>query len=308
MADFEYCLDQMKRIRTDPRWSVEVPARNEAQTRLELIDVLLTECLGWTRDSILVESSVDGTYSDYELGRPTRQVVIEAKREEISFELPAGFTRPTVSLRQLDRDGPGVGSAIRQAMRYGQARAISIAAVANGHQLVLFVASRVDGVPPMNGRGLVFDSLLAMEGRFQELWDALSPQGVAARRLFRQLDADQIRPPPQKLSSTIIDYPGWKNRNPVAAELQILGGMFLEDILSTPEVEPEFLKECYTASGTLSQYALVSREILTARYSVFLEAEAEATLQPARSKTGIAKELLSDVFAASDQATGNTLR
>src|ERR1035441_119175 len=113
------------------------------------------------------------------------------------------------------------------------------------------------------------------------------------------LDANQSPPPPEKPSASFYGYPGYKNRNPVAAELQILGGMFLEDILHQPEIESEFLRECYTPSGTLSQYALVSKEILAARYSIFLEDEAEATLQPARTKSGVAEELTADVFAAS---------
>lgn len=75
----------------------------------------------------------------------------------------------------------------------------------------------------------------------------------------------------------------------MAAELQILGGMFFEDMLKKPEVEEEFLRECYMSSGSLSQYALVSKEILAARYSVFSEAEVEATLTPVRSKAGVSK-------------------
>ena len=69
-------------------------------------------------------------------------------------------------------------------------------------------------------------------------------------------------PPPQKLASLILDYPGSKNRNPVAAELQILGGLILEDIANLPDYEEDFVRETYCESGALSQYALVSKEIL----------------------------------------------
>ncbi len=273
--------------------------RNEAQTRFDLIDVWLTEGLGWSRDEVFVETHQGGEYSDYELGRPTRSAVVEAKREGMAFELPAGFDRPTIAIEQLRRDHPGVGAAIDQALGYAQRRGIPVAAVTNGWQVIAFVGSRVDGVPPEKGRALVFASLADIERRFREFWDALSKPGLAARRLHRLLDADQDAPPPAKLSARLPDYPGYKNRNPVAAELQILGGMFFEDVLRQPEVEPDFLRQCYTPSGSLSQYALVSREILAARYSTFFEAEAAASVRPARSKSGISEELLSDVFAAS---------
>lgn len=297
--DYEAALTALSELRAAEAARAPEVFRNEAQTRFDLIDRLITECLGWTRDEVFVESSLGGQFTDYELGRPARQVVLEAKREGISFELPAGFNRPTATIPQLSRDHPLVGGAIEQALTYSQRRGIAIAGVANGHQLIAFIGSRVDGIAPEKGRALVFSSLADMEARFRELWDALSKAGVAARRLHRLLDADQDSPPPQKLSARLPDYPGYKNRNPVAAELQILGGLFFEDILSQPEIEIDFLRECYTPSGSLSQYALVSREILSARYSVFVEAEAAASLRPVRSKSGVSDELLSDVFAAS---------
>ncbi|MDP9402631.1 MAG: hypothetical protein M3P85_04710 [Actinomycetota bacterium] len=271
--------------------------RNEAQTRFDLIDRLLTSCIGWSRDDIRVERPSDGHYTDYELGLPA-QVVVEAKREGVGFELPAGFDRPTYPLARLRAENDQIRDAIDQSLDYALRRGIPVAAVANGHQLIVFLASRVDGVPPLTGRALVFASLSDMRDRFLELWNSLSPPGVSSKRLVRLLEGDAAAPPPNKLSSRLVGYPGYKNRNPISAELQILGGMFFEDLLRRPEIEADFLRECYTPSGSLSQYALVSREILAARYSVFVEAEAEATLQPARSKAGLSPQLLADVFAA----------
>lgn len=299
MTDFETGVARLDELRA---WAASQPAdffRNEAQTRFDLIDRLLERCLGWPHEQITVERHLDGTYTDYELGAPTKVAVVEAKRESVGFELPAGFDRPSIALKELRKLSADVAEALDQASTYAQERAIPIAVIANGHQLVLYVATRTDGIAPRDGRALVFSSLDEMARRFAELWDALSPPGVAARRLLRQLQADDDSPPPEKLSARLPDYPGYKNRNPLSAELQILGGMFFEDILRQADIEPEFLKECYTPSGSLSQYALVSREILAARYSQFSEAEAAATLLPVRSKSGITDKLLADVFAAS---------
>jgi hypothetical protein len=299
VADYETCVARFDELRA---WAAAHPPelfRNEAQTRFDLIDRLLERCLGWPAEQIVVERHHQGAYTDYELGLPTKVAVVEAKRESVGFELPAGFKRPTISLKELRSLAPEIGAAIDQASGYAQERAIPIAAISNGHQLVLYIATRTDGIPPGDGRAVVFHSLDDMADRFSDLWDAVSPPGVAARKLLRQLQADDDFPPPEKLSARLADYPGYKNRNPIAAELQILGGMFFEDILRQAEVESEFLRECYTPSGSLSQYALVSREILAARYSQFSEAEAAATLLSVRSKSGISPELLQDVFAAS---------
>ncbi|QYG91172.1 tRNA (adenosine(37)-N6)-threonylcarbamoyltransferase complex ATPase subunit type 1 TsaE [Iamia sp. SCSIO 61187] len=298
MSDFETALETIRAM-ADSGAPEADQGRNEAQTRLDLIDRLIFECLGWQRDQVHVEVHLDGQYTDYELGSGGRQVVVEAKREGRGFELPAGMTRPTMKLKDLQTLSADISDAILQVLQYGQTRGIPIAAVSNGHQLVAFLSSRTDGTPPLEGRALVFDSWAAMRDRFKDLWDALSPAGAQTRRLMRMLDADKDAPPPERLSSRILGYPGYKNRNPVAAELQILGGMFFEDIVRQPAIEAEFLRECYMSSGSLSQYALVSKEILSARYSIYSEAEAEASLTPVRSRSGVSKDLVSDVFAAS---------
>lgn len=230
---------------------------------------------------------------------PATQLVIEAKREGVYFDLPAGFIKSTAQLTTLREGNAQIETAVDQALQYALTRGVGIAAVCNGHQLIAFIASRVDGRPPAKGRALVFRSLADMEERFRELWDALSKDGVASRNLYSQLGAEGVAPPPAKLAQRLVDYPGSKNRNPVAAELQILGGMFMEDILRHPEVEPEFLRNCYYSHGSLSQYALVSRELLQTRYSALLQQQAGVSVRPARDKAGIPEELLQDIYVAS---------
>jgi hypothetical protein len=68
---------------------------NEAETRFQFIDRFLVECLGWPREVIHLEPPYNKTFSDYELGIPA-QLIWEAKREGISFDLPAGTSRSLV--------------------------------------------------------------------------------------------------------------------------------------------------------------------------------------------------------------------
>ena len=63
---------------------------NEATTRHRLIDVVLTDCLGWDRDDIASEKVLSGDHFDYDLGRPDGRVILEAKRSSKNFEAPAG--------------------------------------------------------------------------------------------------------------------------------------------------------------------------------------------------------------------------
>jgi predicted type IV restriction endonuclease len=62
--------------------------RNEATTRIQLIDRLFFECLGWTRDDMYSEESQDGDYADYTFLAPRRILIVEAKKEGTTFEFP----------------------------------------------------------------------------------------------------------------------------------------------------------------------------------------------------------------------------
>jgi len=273
--------------------------RNEAATRLHLIDRLIEDCLGWPLNQIDPERYYKGDRSDYELGFPAKRLVVEAKREGTYFELPAGFGKSICKIKTLFEISDDVKDAIEQAMRYCQTRGIPLGSVANGHQLIAFIGNRQDGTPPEAGQALVFNSLQAMIERFKELWNSLSHSGLDTGYLFNLLSERSFSPPPEKLSARIVGYPGYKNRNPVAAELQILGGLFLEDIARMPENEEEFVRETYCESGALSQYSMVSKEILSTRYTSFFEKETKVTAKPARTKHGIQPELREDLLAAS---------
>ncbi|HEX7878463.1 MAG TPA: hypothetical protein VF720_03585, partial [Candidatus Eisenbacteria bacterium] len=158
------------------RWASEhVAERNEATTRLHLIDTLLLKCLGWPMHMVEAEKHFRKEYSDYELGEPSKLLLVEAKREGIYFELPHGFGQEVCRLETLAGLNVGIGDAIKQAMEYAQSRGIPVAAVTNGHQLIAFIASRQDGVPPSKGEAIVFESLEAIRTRFRQFWNCLSP-------------------------------------------------------------------------------------------------------------------------------------
>ncbi len=102
-----------------------------------------------------------------------------------------------------------------------------------------------------------------------------------------------------KLAARIPGYPGHKNRNPIATELQILGGLFIDDLADDPSLSEEFLRKAYCRSGALSQYALVSKELLRTRYTTFFEQQTGVSVLPATDKKGTSSQLTTDIIAAS---------
>lgn len=294
MADYSSAKTAMEELAAD--FTDTTADRNEAQTRFEIVDRLLRECLNWSDADINVEHRANGGIADYILGDSPRRAVIEAKRERNTFTLPAGTATPLTSIPSLLSEKP-LCAAIDQVIGYAQDRGIPIAAICNGRQLAVFLASRQDGIAPRDGRALVFTSLDDMVRDFRLLWDALSVPGAEGLALYRILSPEVKPLPPEPLSDRLVDYPGYKNRNPVATEFQILAGLFLEDLLAQEELEDRFLERCYLESGPLSQYALVSKEILKKRYAA-LEQSAPVSTEPAVTKKGIADDLLTNTMSS----------
>lgn len=277
---------------------VDPASMNEATTRLRIINRLLFDCLGWAANEVEAETHQDGQYVDYAVGAPAVELILEAKREGATFTLPAGISGRRLVDLSTARTDPTMRAAIDQVARYCQDRGVPIGVICNGHQLLAFYASRQDGVPPMEGRALSFSSLADMHDDFTVFWNYLSRDGVAARSLQRALFGRTFRAlAPDKLSNRLRDYPGFRTRTALETDLKILGGLFIQDLENEPLVSDEFLQTCYVASGALSQYALVSREILQARYDS-LQQSTDITVEPARGKRGVSKHLTSDILAA----------
>lgn len=272
--------------------------RNEAATRFDLIDRLLLDVLAWPRDQVRPEEHSRSGYADYVLGRPRRQLVVEAKRESRGFRLPPEAPRkaPLGTLFRLD---PDLQTVVEQAKRYADDFGLPYAAVTNGWQLVAFLAVRLDGVAPLKGQALAFPSLAAMRDGFADLWDGLSRPGVEGRRLSAMLGREGGTAPPPKPSVYIPGYPGQAPTDPLLMDLRMLGELFLIDLVEHPAVSDDFLRQCYLASGALSQHAAVGKQVLRARYSQALEQELEVEIASARTRKGVPEALLSDVATAS---------
>jgi len=161
--------------------------RNEATTRLQLIDRLFFDCLGWTRDDVASEESFGGQYADYTFLFPRKLLIIEAKKEGTYFEMPVGQKRLDVSIHTLLRTTPELRSAMEQVAGYCQQRGVPYAGVTNGHQLVVFVGSRSDGTPPFEGNAIVFSSMNQMVESFLDLWNLLSKPAFEEHTLRAQL-------------------------------------------------------------------------------------------------------------------------
>ena len=162
---------------------------NEAETRLKLIDRVLTEVLGWTHDDITVEERLteDGstTFADYILRTGMTAVVVEAKRIGLGQVSIPNLRRVQLTRRFLEGD---LGNAIKQARDYGRGRGIPFAVATNGDFWVIFPASRTDQIGFHDSSAILFPNIeSALSIDFAEFIDLLSRKAVISGSLEREL-------------------------------------------------------------------------------------------------------------------------
>ncbi|MFI9581559.1 hypothetical protein ACIHCQ_06880 [Streptomyces sp. NPDC052236] len=292
MDPYASAKNELKKLSSSPTVG---SGANEDTTRMQLIDALLFNCLDWNTQDATTEDHHNGSYVDYIVGKPAGQFILEAKREGISFSLPAGIAgRHAISVPTL-MDNKNTADAIRQVLGYCQERGVPIGIISNGHQLAAFFASRQDGVPPLEGEALVFSSFQEMYDNFRMLWGYLSKSAISTKNLQRYLIGRKNQPlAPEKLANSIPRYPGFRKRTELETDLKMLGQLFIQDLEHEKQISDEFVRDCYCASGALSQYSMLSKEVLRARYTS-ISAAVAGGVEKASTKRGINPKLTADM-------------
>ncbi|WP_275922563.1 hypothetical protein [Burkholderia sola] len=274
---------------------------NEADTRHRFIDRLIHECLGWDRAETHLERRYNGEYSDYELGKPP-QIVIEAKRAGKYFDIPAEVNGGIIrSIRSLTLMSSEFQAAFSQAQKYCSDRGIQIAVVTNGTQLVVFLGVRNDGIPPAEGKCLLFNGVNQLQRNFPRLWQAISPNAENRKILLNDLSSSMPTGVPVRLSSYLPGYPSFRYPSASQQSLRTLSDLLIEDAPNTPAVRKRFYEECYCENGALARDAMVGKSILSARYAaMFHPTEEGPTLQSLRGspddKFGMSAEVVAEAL------------
>lgn len=273
--------------------------RNESQTRFHIINHILFNCLGWHSDDMEVEENEENKFTDYELCKP-RVAILEAKREGKIFEIPAGDSKSLIcDIQSLIKISIETKEVFDQAIFYCHQRGVPIAIISNGHQYIIFIASRQDGISIKDGKAIVFRSLEHLEKNFNDAWQIMSVHGIKEKNIFKYLKPE-FGAIPSKLSSKLKQYPIVRYGSELQTTLRQLAEIFFQDIVENNQVEERFFKECYCESGALSKYALLSKNILEARYaSLFNNSETAPFIAPVKEKrnNNISPEILSEAVS-----------
>lgn len=172
---------------------------NEAATRLEVVDGILENVLGWPRADFQPEHSTEsGSFTDYLLrSHRSPLVIVEAKRAGKTFNLPAKYRKREYGAGSLcSYGGPELKAAMTQAAEYCNQTAAQFAVVTNGRQWIVFrgLARRDRGWGAFPA--IVFSNPALNPEVFVEFWSLLSKERVLQGSLTARF-RDEVLPPPE---------------------------------------------------------------------------------------------------------------
>ena len=197
-ASVDEAYERAKKIVDEVKAAVE-NAATEQDVRLQIIDRFLTEVLGWKHNQISTEVNNNRGYADYALkDTQDRYVcVLEAKKrgllkldtaavKKIEAKLGGQVVKPAI-------DG------ISQATGYCSELGVACAVVTDGNSLIFFRAVRSDGLPPKEGKCIIFPTVDSVMESFSTFYELLAPQALAQRLHFaRLLIAEGLRTRPSE--------------------------------------------------------------------------------------------------------------
>lgn len=236
---------------------------NESDTRLKVLDRFLFEVLHWTHEAIFTEPPTDSGYIDYLLTTGERRgvVVIEAKR--------AGLLKPATKSNEImhvSLTGPVVKPlvpGIRQAMKYAMENGVSVAAVADGNTWLFFKASRTDGKPPLEGRGILFPSLNAVAGNFAKFFELTHPAAINRRLHLAHInEAEGVLIPEAEHHHYVLNPrdASMRRRDPLASDAALLFSQFFSRLSN--EQDREMLRDCFVETSESQRADLELEKII----------------------------------------------
>lgn len=226
----------------------------EADTRINLIDKILTEILLWPGADISREPRSENGYLDYLLKINGKKFIcVEAKKEGITFEFPKDKKRKYYKINGSFSKDKNVNDTIIQARNYCDECAIRYAIVTNGYTWIIFRAIRED-IAWKEGSARVFYSIDDILESFIEFWNLLSYDCICQGSL--DLEFSTTTSANRELTRVLNflfqpDVP--LLRNSLHTELHPIISHFFEDIADPDYIET--LENCYVYSTSIKTVA-----------------------------------------------------
>jgi len=236
----------------------------EEDAKIQIINRVLTECLGWRFSDIGAERAHENGYSDYLIANAGRNaLIIEAKRigrVEISVADKA-------VQKNLKLNGPGLVKSfegISQAASYAQPNGVPVAVLTDGDTWIIFKPV-VAGENYLDKQAFVFPSMDAVLAKLPIFYDLLGREPFS-RKVYN-LSFDELHNTRTLLSSPLVAAIGEteifrQEKSKLAFDLEPVFDSFFSRM--TGEDDSELIIECFVETRE-SRIADHSLEKMTAR-------------------------------------------
>lgn len=225
-------------------------APNEADTRFKALDRILLDVLGWQHDAIFTEPPTGSGFIDYlvKAGSGRNLFVIEAKKAGLLAPETKSNDKMNIAL-----DGPvakPMREGIRQALSYANEQGVPTAVLTDGYTWLFFRASRMDGRPPLKGKGILFPSWKAVTEYFVPFSELLSPRAVLDKRHIAHLnDAEGYTVSEAEQQFTVFppNEAKMRPRDPMASDAAELFAQFFSRLSN--DQDKEMLRDCFVETA-----------------------------------------------------------
>lgn len=224
---------------------------SEQDTRLKVVDRIITQVLGWPLSDILTEEKSGQGFSDYKLtiGGLAR-LIIEAKKDERELGLQDRTPGRAYKLNGPVFHSDSAREGIEQGIRYCGQKNAELACVTNGHEWIVFRGSRVgDGRDTMDGMAFVFPSLDSLNSHFSLFYDLLSREAVAEFRYRAHFQEAEGRPIRTQNFRAFVRHPDSRRllqHDKLSSDIDRVMTSFFRRL--SGDNDPEMLAKCFVVT------------------------------------------------------------
>ncbi|MFF7172276.1 AAA family ATPase [Streptomyces pseudovenezuelae] len=229
----------------------------EADTRLKVIDRIITEVLLWPYKEILTEPPVSTGFVDYSCTVNERsRLIVEAKKDGRSLGCEERPTKRGFKISGGVFTSQAAKEGIAQAIRYCGEKNAELACVTNGREWVIFRGNRLgDGIDTREGVAFVFSSLDAIEREFTFFYNLLSYEAAKTfgyRPYFQESEGQPIRLTVFNKSLRKQGSARFLERSELSSDLEKVMSSFFHRL--SGEDDPDLLDACFVETSE-SRYA-----------------------------------------------------
>jgi len=287
------------------KYQAEERLMNEAETRLLLINEVLSSILGWSPEAFNPESHLSSDSShflDYHLSAPNGiRVVIEAKKTGTTFYFAPKKRYRIYSLSSLrSNHGEELSEVIRQAVQYCQVSGTNQFIVTNGRQWIASI-NGWPNVEPSKVQAVVFRDLEDIASNLVEFIDLFSPSGISTQRIRDYALQSEVFVPSfaEKINSAYSNYPA-KAKNYLVRPIEAIMQACFDEM--SGEDRRTLLSHCYVSNDASEGYFSRLEFFVGQTFPTFIK-DCEGGLDRAKFD----KQVGSDPFSKSARAPGEAV-